>query len=131
MQRCRACGAGTCAAVLGMADTDEEMKTVAIRAPENAVPGGKVKINHQGHQVIVTYPSDVLPGQEIKVQVPKNPPKVPQQLPPLETTPARPAVADAAAPESGGAVRPRAVSCAPRPLLCTDAAVSMRCIEEH
>lgn len=80
-----------------------DMKTVAIRAPPDAVPGGKVKINHQGHEVIVTYPSDVVPGQEIKVQVPKHP-----ALPPLtgpKPSPPQKAAPDGAVP-SGVAVRP-------------------------
>ena len=93
-------GAGV--SCVGMADDD--MKTVAIRAPAGAVPGGKVKINHQGHEVIVTYPSDVVPGQEIKVQVPKR-----AALPPLtgpKPSPPRKAAPANAAPPSGVAVRP-------------------------
>lgn len=95
-------GAGV--SCVGMADDD--MKTVAIRAPAGAVPGGKVKINHQGHEVIVTYPSDVVPGQEIKVQVPKR-----AALPPLTGPKPSPPqkAAPNAAPPSGVAVRPGVV----------------------
>ncbi len=125
---CRVRGAAG-AVVLAMADSGVEMKTVAIRAPANAVPGGKVKINHQGHEVIVTYPSDVIPGQEIQVQVPKNPPEAPQKLPPIATTPALPGAPDAAAPTSGGAVRPRAIGRAPRSGLRTGATAIMYSVE--
>ena len=62
---------------------DGDTKTIAIRAPPNAKPGGKVKMKHQGHEVIVTYPPDVQPGQEIKVQVPKNPAPEPEPEPPV------------------------------------------------
>ena len=96
-----------------MAD-DGEMKTVAIRAPANAVPGGKVRIKHEGHEVVVTFPDGVVPGQEIKVQVPKQaappPPADPVPTPPRRLAPVAPNN-DAAAPTSGGEVRSEARCC--------------------
>ena len=91
-----------------MAD-DGEKKTVAIRAPANAVPGGKVKIKHAGHEVVVTFPDGVVPGQEIKVQVPKHP-APPAPADPVPTPPRRlaPVAPNDDAPTSGGEVRSEA-----------------------
>ena len=88
------------------------MMTIAINAPPSAKPGGKVKIKApNGGFATITFPDDVVPGQQIKVQVPRNPPPEPEPAPapkpPPKPSPVLPPLADTdalrAAAQAGGA----------------------------
>ena len=67
--------------------------TIAINAPPNAKPGGKVKIKApNGGFATITFPDDVVPGQQIKVQVPRHPEPEPAPAPAPAATKSPPTV---------------------------------------
>ena len=82
-----------------MADDGETVK-FAIRVPQNAKPGQKMKVKApNGATTTITMPDDVIGGMEMHVSVPKHPPAQPPPEP--EPAPPRAAPSKTSGPKKG------------------------------
>ena len=103
--------------------SDEETVKFAIRVPQNAKPGQKMKVKApNGATTTITMPDDVIGGMEMHVSVPKHPPAEPPPEP-------EPAPAPRAAPSKTSG--PKRGEGAPDPANMTDEERTQFAIQQH
>ena len=103
--------------------SDEETVKFAIRVPQNAKPGQKMKVKApNGATTTITMPDDVIDGMEMHVSVPKHPPAEPPPEP-------APAPAPRAAPSKTSS--PKRGEGPPDPANMTDEERTQFAIQQH